>query len=772
MDNIMPVYSIQSPVVLFTHDEYGARLLFQQGEANPRNQLGKNGVSLHHWFNSLFYKTITIEAPLIDEHGKHQKNQRFIINKNSLIKYIGSSASNNDSDEVLIKKLHEKMYHSPLNQPTEEDKLRQKQAGDHLRHAGEYNHIKMKYSLWDNLVGKFLSWLFQKTIASFNSFKARFLIVRTEKNLFEAGEVLAKTRFHEAYTDVPAYKHHITRFQGKPVAHTTLRDIPITTKDNYIKYQKFDSDTHFYGKYPVYAKVDTSTGTSGKPTAWVRGERELNAVKKTLALAEKAQFGNRRIAFINAFALGPWATGLTAYELMRTTGSVFATGADKEKILDELLRIKHYEAHQLELKLDQLYEKYPSITPEEMQVIRKFVASSLKNALKYRDTSFEDLLAQQLSSLDNKEKRLIEQYKSNIVAIAQKLNQEKVQILLTGYPPFLKDLATYIKAKGHHLSDFSVVGIVGGQANSEAMRDSLIKDGFINIYSSYGASDLDVNLGEETDDEIIIRKAIERNPGLARELYGVNRGLPMIFHFDPMNTHVECDDHEENKDNLIFTCTRDDRSSPRIRYNLGDKGRVYAASDVQALLAKYGIFHQPKSPLPLMFIWGRDSTVVFNGANLAFTELERAITNIDTKGQILKKAFYSYQDNEGNDQLEFWLELEEGVELFDEKTMEHYAKNLISELVNINQDFRYQIEHLNDGTALPMVRFFKRGQSPISEAEGHRKQVLVFQKENLPENYNFPGRDVCRGIRVPMNRALLTAEQEQSTALAPTVSLK
>ena len=90
----------------------------------------------------------------------------------------------------------------------------------------------------------------------------------------------------------------------------------------------------------------------------------------------------------------------------------------------------------------------------------------------------------------------------------------------------------------------------------------------------------------------------------------------MVFHYDPMNYHVECDD----EDNLLFTCTRNDRSSPRIRYNLGDKGRVYASSDVQALLAKYGMFQQPKTNLPLMFVWGRDSTVVFGGANLAFTE--------------------------------------------------------------------------------------------------------------------------------------------------------
>lgn len=238
----------------------------------------------------------------------------------------------------------------------------------------------------------------------------------------------------------------------------------------------------------------------------------------------------------------------------------------------------------------------------------------------------------------------------------------------------------------------------------------------------------------------------------------------MIFHYDPMNIHVECDNNEQSKDDLLFTVTRDDRSSPRIRYNLGDKGRVYASSDVQALLAKYGIFHKPKTPLPLMFIWGRDSTVVFNGANLAFTELERAVADLDTQGQILKKAFYSYHDKHGNDKLEFWLELNDDVALFDEESMQEFSQKLFLNLTNMNQDFRYQVEHLVDGTDLPMLRFFKRGQSPISEAGGHRKQVLVFQKENLPENYAFPSEANCCGISLPMSRDILV-ESKTATAL-------
>ncbi|CAM4462826.1 MAG: hypothetical protein LEGION0403_FIIPPAGN_01373 [Legionella sp.] len=209
--------------------------------------------------------------------------------------------------------------------------------------------------------------------------------------------------------------------------------------------------------------------------------------------------------------------------------------------------------------------------------------------LKKRTSTLTDEFDLALSQLDGYAPLIIRRYKSEIKAITDALNKEKNQVIIAGYPPFLKDLTAYAQEKGHNFDEFSVMGIVGGQAISEAMRDQLIQHGFNHIYSSYGASDLDINLGVETEYEISVRKAIETNPGLARELYGENKGLP------------------------------------------------------------------------------------------------------------------------------------------NEDQCEEYAHSLLNKLVNLNQDFRYQVEKLDEGTALPLVRFFKRHQSPISEAGGHRKQVLIFQ---------------------------------------------
>ncbi|MGL5741569.1 MAG: hypothetical protein ACRCXC_02955 [Legionella sp.] len=358
--------------------------------------------------------------------------------------------------------------------------------------------------------------------------------------------MLAKARFQYAYETVPAYRTHIVSMNGQDVTKSAFRfgDVAVTTKANYIKPQEQDSDTHSYGKYPARSKTDTSTGTTGKPTEWVRSEQEIDTVKKSLQLAAKIQFGERSLSYINAFALGPWATGLTTYELMRETGSVFATGPDKEKILDKLVSIAQYEKHQLKLAVNELQVKHTKISNEDKILMMKLIDSTLKAALNNRNLSLKEELFRQFDAAGTRAQELMTQYKAELLQITKRLNQEKQQVIVAGYPPFLKDLIDYARDKGHDFSEFSAVGVVGGQAISEAMRDQLVAHGFRHVYSSYGASDLDINLGVEGDDEILVRKAIEKNPGLARELYGENKGLPMVFHYDPMNYHVEVDDED------------------------------------------------------------------------------------------------------------------------------------------------------------------------------------------------------------------------------------
>ena len=126
--------------------------------------------------------------------------------------------------------------------------------------------------------------------------------------------------------------------------------------------------------------------------------------------------------------------------------------------------------------------------------------------------------------------------------------------------------------------------------------------------------------------------------------------------------------------------------------------------------------------------------------------MERAVTTDKSLEEIvLKKAFYTYEDDEGVEKLEIWLELNEGIELPDEEEMHTLAQDLLNNLVDLNQDFRYQVEKLDDEAVLPMIRFFKREESPIAEAGGHRKQVLVFKKILIyPKDMNFQMKKIAR----------------------------
>ncbi|MGL5741570.1 MAG: hypothetical protein ACRCXC_02960 [Legionella sp.] len=164
----MTGFSINSPVILFKHNEYGTRLLFKNGVANPRDQLGKNGVTIHNWFSSLFYRTIAINAVLINE-SCEEENRVFYVNRNSLVKHLGADVNGADSDANLIKSLESKLWHGDSNISTDkEQQAQQIKAGtEGLRHAGRHNQVFMNgffAKVIDNIKASFLGWLYQKTI--------------------------------------------------------------------------------------------------------------------------------------------------------------------------------------------------------------------------------------------------------------------------------------------------------------------------------------------------------------------------------------------------------------------------------------------------------------------------------------------------------------------------------------------------------------------------------------------------------------------------------
>lgn len=287
-------------------------------------------------------------------------------------------------------------------------------------------------------------------------------------------------------------------------------------------------------------------------------------------------------------------------------------------------------------------------------------------------------------------------------------NHPERPIVLCGYPPNVRKIAEAIQIdpllKDKNLN---LHAIVGGEGMTEDLRKDILGKGFKTVYSSYGASDLDINIGYETDTEIAIRKACLDNPALANELYG-GGPPPMVFHYDPLHYYIETT--EEGK--LLFTCCRKERASPRIRYNLQDSGKVMLCKDVVAILKKYGVEITPRTNLPFLFVHGREGTVQYGGAKVHYEHLDEAIRAIDNEKHVNNDRFALYKPR-ATDQLEFWLEASTAAEF--EKMVgkkEELQIKLIEKIRQSNTEFNKVLEI--GAVTYPQVRIFKPSESPMS----------------------------------------------------------
>ncbi len=105
-------------------------------------------------------------------------------------------------------------------------------------------------------------------------------------------------------------------------------------KGNFIKKYTMDELCRG-GRIPKKgAVIDQSSGSTGKPTCWVRARDERSAVARTMQIALREFVGQEKhILFVNAFALGPWATGMFVSYSVSDECLLISTGPDIDKIV-------------------------------------------------------------------------------------------------------------------------------------------------------------------------------------------------------------------------------------------------------------------------------------------------------------------------------------------------------------------------------------------------------------------------------------------------------
>lgn len=447
--------------------------------------------------------------------------------------------------------------------------------------------------------------------------------------------------FEQARKHVPAYRAFLAEQGGGEVRLRGLRPdfsaIPVTDKQNYVRRFPIEERCRD-GVIPRCGVViDESSGTSGEPNNWVRGPEERADGRRLLQLGLHKTFGHDGLFLINAFALGPWATGMNVSMSAVDVAILKSTGPDVAKI----------------------------------------------------------------------EKTL-------------RLFGPRYRYLVCGYPPFLKSL---VDSADVDWSGLECYAAVGGEGMSEALRGYLERS-FRRVYSSFGASDLEINVAAENELTIALRRLLPERPELGEALgLPEHPTLPMVFQYNPLDYLVETSAEGE----LVITVNRVGTTSPKLRYNLHDLGCAVPFRRVRAALAAAGLrpgdLARDWLDLPFLFHYGRsDSTLAFYGAKVAPADVEEALLSVsELATRAGSFALVAGEDAEANKTLTIAVELRDGAEPPDAAAA---CSALLARLAEVNQDYREASRFIPAGFE-PRLEFHRAGTGPFDAYDVRLKRTYL-----------------------------------------------
>jgi phenylacetate-CoA ligase len=280
--------------------------------------------------------------------------------------------------------------------------------------------------------------------------------------------------------------------------------------------------------------------------------------------------------------------------------------------------------------------------------------------------------------------------------VVQRLGPEFEQVVLLGYPPFLKDAIDAGLAAGIDWSAFKPKLVMAGEVFSEEWRTLVgermgSSEPSFNSVSIYGTADAGV-LGNETPLSVAIRRFLAQSPDAARELFGESR-LPTLVQYDPRSRFFEVQDGT-----LLFS---GDNGAPLIRYHIADSGGLITYAAMLAFLARHGFDPLPGlqeasdrgvRPMPFVYVFGRaDFTISYFGANV-FPEnvtvgLEQAPIADWVTGKFVMQA---REDDDRNAYLSIVVELRQSV-TGDAAMVDAISDSILRHVLRLNSEFAHYV---------------------------------------------------------------------------------
>ena len=283
--------------------------------------------------------------------------------------------------------------------------------------------------------------------------------------------------------------------------------------------------------------------------------------------------------------------------------------------------------------------------------------------------------------------------KTEILRVVRELAPLFEQVVLLGYPPFLKDTIDSGIAEGIEWHRYNIKLVMAGEVFSEEWR-TLVGDRAgssthpcYDSASLYGTADAGV-LGNETPLSICIRRFLADRPEAASRLFGESR-LPTLVQYDPLSRFFQTQDGT-----LLFS---GNNGIPLVRYHIADSGGIISYDEMLKFLGQWGFdpVEQLRTqgsrgihPLPFVYVFGRSNFAVsYYGANLYPENVTVGLEQAEIKDWVTGKfVMQVIEDEDKNRFLSIVVELAPRVEASQEKT-EAIASSIRFHLRRLNSEF-------------------------------------------------------------------------------------
>ncbi|MDO8513726.1 MAG: hypothetical protein Q7S37_04450 [bacterium] len=325
----------------------------------------------------------------------------------------------------------------------------------------------------------------------------------------------------------------------------------------------------------------------------------------------------------------------------------------------------------------------------------------------------------------------------HVLYCIKKLAEDYDQIVIAGYPSFIKLVINEGKNNGINWEKLSVKIQTGGEAVSDNWKSAVMcqltdqkkpnSDSINTLLDVYGTADAGgIGFGSLLTN--IIRKIASEDKKFCKQLFGEDYA-PSIVQYNPSAYYIEM----LNEDHIVLSSYS---GVPLIRYDIEDVGGIVPYNkmlkalddngyDIQKLLTEN---NTPKSykvwRLPFVYVYSRQQALSIASANVYPSQIEKIVLSAEQfNGYKLSKT----EDEHGNSQFVIYLELKKNAKIENEKLLtlsEHYVLAILNHLKKVNTDFNQAcIEDL--ATCLPIVKIYPFRDGPFAEDSNRTKPRLI-----------------------------------------------